>query len=261
MPLIAVDIGNSYAKFACYPPGTLDPTQSSGLPTPSKLFRCPINSLDLAGLAQWLPREQATWRVAAVQSRAAAVLATWVQNVRERDDYRLLAHTDLPLIVTVHRPDMVGVDRLSAAVGANRLRTPGRAAIVVDAGTVINIELVDTDGSFQGGSFFPGLRLCQEAFRNGTAYLPLIEAVASERLPIGNNSREAIQRGLFWGGIGAVREIVGCIQQTVEHSGKGIAEVFVTGGDPRPFSEFISEAKLVPNLVLGGIAVAASQCD
>ena len=67
----------------------------------------------------------------------------------------LLTSGDLPLVVKLPRPDMVGVDRLLDALAANRLRTPGRPAVVVDVGSAITVDLVDADGAFLGGAILP----------------------------------------------------------------------------------------------------------
>ena len=53
------------------------------------------------------------------------------------------------------RPDMVGIDRLLDAVAANRLRQPGRPAVVVDMGTAITVDLVAADGLFAAAPLPP----------------------------------------------------------------------------------------------------------
>ena len=60
-----------------------------------------------------------------------------------------LAAGDLPLAVALERPDMVGIDRLLDAVAANRLRRPEAAAVLVDVGTAITVDLVAADGDFR----------------------------------------------------------------------------------------------------------------
>ena len=58
----------------------------------------------------------------------------------------------MPPRFRVDTPVRVGIARLLAALAADRLRLRDRAAIVVDLGTAITVDLVDVDGAFAGGA-------------------------------------------------------------------------------------------------------------
>src|SRR5208283_1785072 len=83
------------------------------------------------------------WHIGSVNRPAASRLIDWLRDHRADDEIMLLTSGDLPLVVKLPRPDMVGVDRLLDALAANRLRTPGRPAVVVDVGSAITVDLVD----------------------------------------------------------------------------------------------------------------------
>ena len=69
----------------------------------------------------------------------------------------------MPLVIRLPRPDMVGVDRLLDALATNRLRPPGRPAIVIDVGTAITVDLLSAEGFFMGGSILPGIAMSARA--------------------------------------------------------------------------------------------------
>ena len=90
-------------------------------------------------------------------ARLSAVLADWAKQSGEDCPIRQLTYRDVPLTIRVDEPARVGIDRLLAALAADRLRQRDRAAIVVDLGTAITVDLVDADGAFAGGAILPGI--------------------------------------------------------------------------------------------------------
>src|SRR5205814_3927690 len=144
-------------------------------------------------------------------------LSEWALLNRPRDDFKILTYRDLPLEVRVEFPDRVGLDRLAAAVAARFLASEGRQppdtirpAIVIDAGTAITVDLVSADGAFEGGVILPGFRLTAEALAAGTNQLPLATFTGQDQPPpvVGKHTEGAIRSGLFWGAVGAVREVI-----------------------------------------------------
>jgi type III pantothenate kinase len=184
------------------------------------------------------------------------VLTKWLDSHRVEDDVHVLTHRDLPIRARVDFPDRVGLDRLAAAVAANLIRTRSRPAIVIDAGSAITVDLVAADGAFEGGVILPGFRMSAEALY-GADLLPLAVWSPDEEPPIvvGKNTEGAIRSGLFWGAVGAVREIVNRTSAGLDTP----PEVFVTGGDLRQLTQQLGdEVTFVPHMVLAGIAVAAT---
>jgi type III pantothenate kinase len=92
----------------------------------------------------------------------------------------------------------------------------------------------------------------------GTNQLPLAIFTGQDQPPpvVGKNTEGAIRSGLFWGAVGAVREVI-------ERMSAGLAEqphVFVTGGDLRHLAPLVSpHSRFVPNMVLSGIAIATGE--
>lgn len=251
MTFIAVDIGNTSIKLGCYPelPNSVDvlPAQVLKLST-----RDPESWQALAQL----PAGQADWCVGSVHRGAETQLAKWVAHHRPADTYRHLRHTDLPLEVEVEFPDRVGLDRLLAAVAVEALRDSRRAAIAIDAGTALTVDLVSAAGIFQGGIIWPGWQMMAESLAGKTDALPLLTAPFIDAPPpiIGKSTEKAMRSALFWGNVGAVREFVARIQQELATP----AQVFVTGGDAERLAALACpEAHRVSELVLTGIVLTA----
>ena len=197
------------------------------------------------------------WHIGSVNRPAASRLIDWLRNHRAADEIMLLTSGDLPLAVKLPRPDMVGVDRLLDALAANRLRTPGHPAVVVDAGSAITVDLVDAGGAFRGGAILPGIAMSARALHEFTDLLPRIDMAELAEPPpaLGTATVAAMRSGLFWGAVGAVRQLVE--QFTGGHQTQGDAEVFLTGGAGPVVAQLMgTAARYVPHLTLAGIALA-----
>src|SRR5207244_10337666 len=133
------------------------------------------------------------------------ILQAWLASHRPRDEVHVLSHRDLPIAVHLEFPERVGLDRLAAAVSANVLRRSGAPAIVVDAGSAITVDLVTSDGAFEGGVILPGFRMSAEALY-GAELLPLAVLSPNDAPPpgVGQDTEGAIGIGLFGGAGGAV---------------------------------------------------------
>ncbi len=172
-PLVAVDVGNTRAKFGLFPRAT-----ASGLPEPAQCLHVPHEGSDLDVLGSWLAEagfRTVFWWIGSVNRPAGTRLVDWLRSHRAVYPIRLLAAGDLPLSVAVERPDMVGVDRLLDALAANGLRTPDQPAVVVDVGTAITVDLVSREGVFLGGAILPGIGMSAKALHAFTDLLPLVE--------------------------------------------------------------------------------------
>ncbi len=244
--LIAVGIGNTTIKL-----GVVEAASDQW----QLMHEWDTAEFDLSAVAGELPEGSCRWRVASVHRPAEQALQQWQENSRPQDDYLALSHDDLPLEINVEAPESVGMDRLIAAVAANQRRDADRAAIIVDAGTAITVDLVDTAGVFQGGVILPGFRLSARALAEGTDLLPKVDATFREEAPrvIGKSTTEAIRSGLFWGG--AIRELIARTAAELQTS----PQIFVTGGDAQRVASYLTEdAEFVSDLVLRGIVLASS---
>ena len=252
-PLIAVDIGNNRIKL-----GRFERFPGEGLPVPTHTLHIADNTASLDPIGAWLADASpcGSWWIGSVNRPATTRLVNWLR-IHEQRCITLVAAGDLALRVELARPDMVGIDRLLDAVAANQLRDPDRAAVIVDIGSAITVDLLSRDGVFRGGAIAPGIAMSARALHEFTDLLPQIDMLelGAAPPPLGTSTPDAMRSGLFWGAVGTIRELVGRISQHLP----GPPQLFLTGGaGPAVASLLGAETQHVPHLTLAGIAVAAA---
>ena len=260
-PLLAVDIGNTTVKIGLFAARvehfTASATHLAVLPTPDRILESPTADLALENLSAQLPAEPARWFVSSVHRPGERRLADWLRMHRPADEYRVLTYRDVPLRIAVDSPERVGFDRLATAVAANALRSPDRSAVIVDVGTALKVHVVSAAGEFLGGAIAPGLHMAAKALQGETDLLPHVPVTLGESPPpvIGTNTAAAIRSGLYWGTIGAARELLARAVAEQPHP----PDVFITGGDAQVLATLLHpNARFIPHLCLSGIALVAA---
>jgi type III pantothenate kinase len=121
-------------------------------------------------------------------------------------------------------PETLGIDRMVLASGAV-LSYPNQSRLVIDAGTCITYDFIDSNNNYLGGAISPGIRLRYEALHQQTAKLPLLELKYPEHF-VGNSTHESIHVGVIHG---VIHEIEGFMSQYQKENENII--IILTGGD------------------------------
>ncbi|MCZ6818656.1 MAG: type III pantothenate kinase [Calditrichaeota bacterium] len=256
--LITIDVGNSRIKLGLFEKNR-DFTPAGALP---EYIRSMAINLDEA--VPW--DELASWTADAPGSVHSVILGG--VNPRGRD--MILDNWPksiwpepvvidnpfiLPIKINVNSPRTVGVDRLLNAIAGNIIRPPGKPMLIIDSGTATTVDLVAADGAFEGGAILPGFQLGATALHQYTALLPHISNPELARRtpdPVGKNTRDALKSGLFWGQLGAVKELVRHYQQTLTTE----PICLVTGGAGRLLMPQMPEETIhEPYLALQGLVI------
>lgn len=149
-------------------------------------------------------------------------------------------------------PESLGADRFAALVGA-RARYGGRSVCVVDCGTAITIDALDSTGVFQGGVILPGMRASAQALQRATSLPALEETGATSAL--GRRTLEALRGGLVIGAAGAVDRLL-------DEQKSWLADdpaVILTGGDALALAPYLrSRHEIAAHLTLEGLVVMTS---
>lgn len=250
--LIAVDIGNTRVHFARF-----ENFRADEVTQPVATFSYSTYSSDIHGLRNWLTDATLPWYTVSVHRSALASLEAFSKIEPRVRSFVALSHQKLPIEVAIPAPEKVGLDRLAAAVAANHMRQKDRPAIVVDAGTAITIDVVSAEGAFVGGAILPGMRTSAKALAAQTDALPQITVdLENKPLAIGTNTTEAMQSGLFWGSVGAVRETIRRVSDQL-NSDKP-PQIFFSGGDVNYLAPWMDlDIETVDHLVMRGVALAA----
>lgn len=153
----------------------------------------------------------------------------------------------LPVKNAYASPLTLGVDRLAGVVAAHFLY-PGQNCLVIDIGTCITYDILESNGIYKGGSISPGIFIKFKALNTFTARLPFVEAV-SDFPTIGINTTESIQSGVL---LGTLSEIEGMIQKLSNNYSN--IKTIICGGDAKFFeSKIKAPIFVVPELVLIGL--------
>lgn len=156
------------------------------------------------------------------------------------------------LRIKYRNPLEVGADRIANSIAATTLY-PNQNLILVDLGTATTFCAVTKEKDYLGGSIIAGLRLSMESLEAKTAKLPSVEIVAKNEA-LGLSTVESLQSGLYYGHLGAMREIITRITTQCFNGEK--AFVIGTGG----FSSLFEKEKIfdaiIPDLVLKGNLIA-----
>jgi type III pantothenate kinase len=258
--VLLADVGNSRIKLAVM----TEPATGGTLPLLARRMDLASRSFHPANLDEWLRAVApgpAVVLVASVHDVAATRLEAMIAELAATQHrtlrQRRIRPDDLPLQIDLPQPEKVGIDRLAAAAAANRLRSPGRPAVVVDCGTAVTVDLLSEKGVYLGGAILPGAPLMAKALADGTSKLPQIAALERGMPPAmpGTATAEAIAVGIGWGFRGAVSRLVAEGRRAL----KGDAEVVLTGGWRSAVREEFPGVKEMPDLVLEGVGLAVEK--
>lgn len=156
------------------------------------------------------------------------------------------------LKIKYRNPVEVGSDRIANAIAGMQLY-PKQNLIIVDLGTATTFCAVNAQQEYLGGTIISGLRLCMESLESQTAKLPSVEIVKKEAA-LGRSTVESLQSGLYYGHLGAIREITRNLTQECFAGEKPF--IVGTGGFAYLFeSEKVFDV-IRPTLVLEGLNYA-----
>ena len=140
------------------------------------------------------------------------------------DFITLTHHTKLPISIEYATPQTLGVDRIAGAVGAREVN-PSTSSLIIDAGTAITYDYINSEGVYKGGNIAPGISMRFKALNNYTKSLPLVE-VSMQYPQLGNDTKSAILSGVM---SGVVYECEGYIAEISKKEPN--IQIIITGGD------------------------------
>ena len=146
------------------------------------------------------------------------------------------------------QPERLGVDRWLALVEA--WQRTGKAAIVVDCGSALTIDVVDGAGRHGGGYIVPGLRMLESSLLSRTASVRFDEATAWTSLGPGDSTMACVHNGTMLMTVAFIKETVVALQNLVQDT----CPVFVTGGDAMYVMAWLpDDFHHLPDMVLDGL--------
>lgn len=158
------------------------------------------------------------------------------------------SETKIPFNNLYATPNTLGVDRLAGVSAAINL-FPNKSILIIDMGTCITFDFIDSDKNYLGGAISPGVNLRFKSMHNFTAALPLVEQVSWPSSWIGNDTNSCLQNGVL---IGIEAEINYQISLYIAKYPE--LQVVLCGGSISLFESKIKAPIFVcPNLLLMGL--------
>lgn len=236
-----LELGHSRLKLAPLAPG--------GRPGPSR-------TLEAAAFGSWLESGAAAtgdrFRLAAVPGADAVRPVIDALELGGHDWRRITTGTpDLP--VSPAYPGL-GVDRWLAIQPA---WSATRAAFcLVDAGTATTIDVVDDAGVHRGGWILPGAAAARDGLLARAPGLERPAVDVGESLEPAGETAPALERGLRLQQVGAIER---ALRQARALPGCDAPALILTGGAAPPLQSHLQGARVEPDLVLRGLAMAVER--
>ncbi len=260
--LLAIDVGNSRIKFALF--DYCDCQSMRMLPRCLQTTTVALNEkIPYEEIRTWSHNSNHSLRAIIASSNTKGlemVLSSWSAT-----DWPLPTPIDdparFPLVIQVDEPNKVGIDRLLNAVAANVIRPKDQPAIIIDIGTATTVDYLSSDGDFEGGAILPGFHLFAQSLHHYTALLPLVSInelakipyTAEAREPLGRSTRQAIKSGLYWGQLGAIKELIARLESACQNPQS--AYLLLTGGAAPLIESNLPDVRHEPHLVQQGLAL------
>lgn len=243
MSSLLVDVGNSRMKWALKTGDRLRP----GMPLPSnggyfdfdriwKNLEAPSRILVSNVLGEEFARRLSRWTVEH-WSLSAEFVRSRVKECGVENAYL--------------RPEQLGVDRWVCLLAARSLiKEP---FCVVDCGTAMTADVVDSAGRHRGGVICPGLKLMQDSLVRGTSQLSF-ERVEPVTI-LGRDTSSGIHSGTLTAAAGMIEKLL----NEVGHSLGCRPKLLLTGGDAQTVIARLGlECLHIPDLVLQGLSIIDS---
>ena len=136
----------------------------------------------------------------------------------------LSSETNVPFKNLYKTPKTLGKDRI-ALVSAASKNFPNKNVLIIDAGTCITFDFLNSENEYLGGAISPGIQMRYKALHHFTSKLPLVALDFSDDF-IGKTTDENINSGVL---NGVIQEINGVIYQ-YQNKYEDLT-VVLTGGD------------------------------
>ncbi|OIQ18223.1 type III pantothenate kinase [Lacinutrix sp. MedPE-SW] len=231
---LIIDVGNTYTKIAIFEDNKL-------------INKVSVKTVNSKNEVAKFKKKYKTLNSAIVSSVGDLDKET-LSFLNKEFKLQVLSHkTNLPFNNLYSTPKTLGIDRI-ALVCASVEQFPDKNVLIIDAGTCITYDFINTKNEYLGGAISPGIRMRYKAMHNQTANLPLLETKTPENF-IGDATDTAMHCGVV---NGVLNEIDGSITQYQEKFSD--LTVILTGGDAKMLSKQLKSSIFAnSNFLLQGL--------
>lgn len=230
---LAIDIGNSFVKFASIVDGRVVKKAKEPKFT-QRFYKAFVGKKKVEGIVLSSTRNEDQRMIRFLKKQAFFI--------------KLDHKTKIPIKNAYKTPKTLGKDRLAAAIGAFT-QYPKTNCLIIDVGTCMTYDFLDHKGVYQGGNIAPGIELRYRAMDEFTARLPLVKRSYTGQL-FGDSTKSALQNGGLMGVIFEIEGFIGRLKQIYKNK----INIILTGGDAEYLAEHIKSQIFVHSeLVLIGL--------
>lgn len=229
---LIIDIGNTQIKTAVFQDGNI-------------VFNHIIAYVDLAKEIEIIKKKFSIKNV--IVSSVGKIKAKEIKVLSSFKKLITLDHSvKVPFINKYKSPETLGVDRI-ALVAAAVHKYPKKNVLIIDAGTCVTFDFVNSNNEYFGGAISPGIYMRYKSLHAFTANLPELEI--SKFSLTGKNTKESIHSGVL---NGILHEIKGVIAEYREEYPD--LTVVLTGGDTNFLAKKLKSSIFAnPNFLLEGL--------
>jgi len=169
--------------------------------------------------------------------------------------------TPLPIENLYDTPQTLGLDRIAAAIGANRL-FPSSNLLIVDLGTAITFDIVNEQNQYVGGNISPGIAIRFKALHAFTTKLPHITTEEAfefnsylhdtsdiQNITIGKTTKSAITFGVLSSVLFEINGYIAYCDERLKN-----LQIILTGGDAFFFDRKLKKTNFADSdLVIRGL--------
>ena len=251
MTFLALDVGNTRLKWACYEA----PVKGARLLAHGAVFLENIDKLAEQEFKNLPPPDCILGCIVAgdaIKVRVAEQMEHWDAVPR----WVVSTTQECGVSNGYEHPGRLGADRWVAMIGArHRLLARGlqKPCVVVMVGTAVTVEALDGQGNFLGGIILPGHGIMLRALESGTAGL---HVPTGDVIDFPTNTSDALTSGGTFAIAGAVQRVV---ENLTRHCGEAPVCMMTGGAGWKMAPSMSGHFELVDSLIFDGLLEIASQ--
>jgi type III pantothenate kinase len=165
--MLTIDIGNSSIKWAIWQDGQpiLAETDTYHKESIQQTFD---------GIFSGAPQQDSVWVACVASKDIEKALTEWMHKQWSIEPVFLVSKSEFGGVLNAYPdPSELGADRWAALLGAKSLyKTP---VCIVDIGTAVTVDLMDSDGIHRGGRIMPGIDMMRASLLHNTVGVNAIE--------------------------------------------------------------------------------------
>lgn len=131
----------------------------------------------------------------------------------------------VPFLNKYSTPKTLGVDRIALVANAVSV-FKGKNVLIIDAGTCITYDFVNSKGEYFGGAISPGIEMRYKSMHHFTSKLPLLSLDINYEKLIGDSTESSMHSGVIFGVVGEIDSAINEYKLKNED-----LTVVLTGGD------------------------------